>query len=124
MASGQSNIAEAGTVCSTLPYCRLTQFGTYVAQLTLEWSRLSQYTGDGKYSQLAENAALKIMNNVSPMKKVRDLLTLFFSLLHTRVSCRLVKTGDIHLISATGLPAQGINPSTGKPVGGYIGRIF
>jgi hypothetical protein len=78
MASGQSNIAEAGTVCSILSYCRLTQFGTYVAQLTLEWSRLSQYTGDGKYSQLAENAALKIMNNVSPMKKVRDLLTLFF----------------------------------------------
>ena len=66
MAFDQSNIAEAGTVCN---YClQVTQIGTYLAQLTLEWSRLSQYTGDDKYSQLAEAAALKIMNNVSPTK--------------------------------------------------------
>jgi hypothetical protein len=44
--------------------------GTYLAQLTLEWARLSQYTGDDKYRQLAEAAALKIMNNVSPTKRV------------------------------------------------------
>jgi len=69
-----SNIAEAGT-------------------LTLEWSRLGQYTGDDRYTQLAEAAALKIMNNSSPLP---------------------------------GLPAQGIDPSTGQPVGGYIdlGRWF
>ncbi|KAF8257602.1 glycoside hydrolase family 47 protein [Lactarius quietus] len=67
-----SSIAEAGT-------------------LTLEWSRLSQYTDDNKYTELAEAAALKIMNNPAPL---------------------------------LGLPAQGIDPSTGKPVGGYIGCIF
>ena len=40
------------------------------------------------------------------------------------MSYKLVQTGSIHLISAAGLPAQGINPSTGQPVGGYIGCIF
>jgi len=68
----QSNIAEAGTVC----HSQLTQFGTYRAQLTLEWARLSQYTGDDKYTQLVEAAVLKIMNNVSPTKRVCHLLTL------------------------------------------------
>jgi mannosyl-oligosaccharide alpha-1,2-mannosidase len=40
------------------------------------------------------------------------------------VSYKLVGPGSVHLISAAGLPAQGINPSTGQPVGGYIGCIF
>ncbi|KAH9026204.1 seven-hairpin glycosidase [Lactarius pseudohatsudake] len=56
--------------------------------LTLEWARLSKYTGDDKYRQLAEGAALTIANNPAPLP---------------------------------GLPAQGIDPSTGQPVGGYIG---
>ncbi|KAI0301659.1 glycoside hydrolase family 47 protein [Multifurca ochricompacta] len=43
-----SNIAEAGT-------------------LTLEWARLSQYTGDDRYRKLAEAAALKIANNPAPL---------------------------------------------------------
>ncbi|KAH8987907.1 glycoside hydrolase [Lactarius akahatsu] len=55
--------------------------------LTLEWARLSKYTGDDKYRQLAEGAALKIVNNPAPLP---------------------------------GLPAQGIDPSTGEPVGKYI----
>lgn len=74
----QSNIAEAGTVCTIVYYFQLTQFGTYFAQLTLEWSRLSQYTGDDKYSQLAENAALAIMNNVSPTKASMSSTDNFF----------------------------------------------
>lgn len=69
MAFEQSNIAEAGTVCTIVYY--LIQLGTYLAQLTLEWSRLSQYTGEEKYTQLAENAALAIMNNVSPTKQCK-----------------------------------------------------
>ena len=41
------------------------------------------------------------------------------------MSSRFVKTGCINLISATaGLPAQGIDPSSGEPVGAYIGCIF
>ncbi|KAH9003477.1 glycoside hydrolase family 47 protein [Lactarius hatsudake] len=61
-----SSIAEAGT-------------------LTLEWSRLSKYTGDDKYRQLAEGAAVTIANNPAPLP---------------------------------GLPAQGIDPSTGQPTWG------
>ncbi|KAI9438671.1 glycoside hydrolase family 47 protein [Lactarius indigo] len=61
-----SNIAEAGT-------------------LTLEWARLSQYTRDDKYRQLAEGAARRIASNPAPLP---------------------------------GLPAQGIDPSTGKPTWG------
>ncbi|KAH9051084.1 glycoside hydrolase family 47 protein [Lactarius vividus] len=63
-----SNIAEAGT-------------------LTLEWARLSQYTGNDTYRQLAERAARRIANNPAPHP---------------------------------GLPAQGIDPSTGQPIGAYI----
>ncbi|KAH8987904.1 glycoside hydrolase family 47 protein [Lactarius akahatsu] len=63
-----SSIAEAGT-------------------LTLEWARLSKYTGDDKYRRLAEGAARTIASNPAPLP---------------------------------GLPAQGINPSTGEPVGRYI----
>ena len=41
------------------------------------------------------------------------------------MSCRFVGTGIVDLISAfAGLPAQGIDPSTGEPVGAYIGCIF
>ncbi|KAH9164862.1 seven-hairpin glycosidase [Lactarius sanguifluus] len=61
-----SSIAEAGT-------------------LTLEWARLSKYTGDDKYRKLAEGAALTIANNPAPFP---------------------------------GLPAQGIDPSTGQPTWG------
>lgn len=68
MAFEQSNIAEAGTVCSTVYCLQVIRFSTYLAQLTLEWTRLSQYTKDDKYSQLATAAALKIINNVSPIK--------------------------------------------------------
>ncbi|KAH9026209.1 glycoside hydrolase family 47 protein [Lactarius pseudohatsudake] len=53
--------------------------------LTLEWARLSKYTGDDKYRQLAEGAALAIANNPAPFP---------------------------------GLPAQGIDPSTGQPTWG------
>ncbi|KAH9003485.1 seven-hairpin glycosidase [Lactarius hatsudake] len=35
--------------------------------LTLEWSRLSKYTGDDKYRQLAEGAVLTIVNNPAPL---------------------------------------------------------
>jgi len=34
-------------------------------QLTLEWSRLSEYTGNDTYRKLAEGSVLKIVNNVS-----------------------------------------------------------
>ncbi|KAH9027042.1 glycoside hydrolase family 47 protein [Lactarius hengduanensis] len=53
--------------------------------LTLEWARLSNYTGDAKYRKLAEGAALAIANNPAPLP---------------------------------GLPAQGIDPSTGQPTWG------
>ncbi|KAI0277917.1 seven-hairpin glycosidase [Russula aff. rugulosa BPL654] len=43
-----SNIAEAGT-------------------LTLEWSRLSEYTGNDTYRELAVNSVLKIVNNAMPL---------------------------------------------------------
>ncbi|KAI0044946.1 glycoside hydrolase family 47 protein, partial [Auriscalpium vulgare] len=63
-----SNIAEAGT-------------------LTLEWSRLSEYTGNDTYRQLAEASALKVATNPAPLP---------------------------------GLAAQGIDPATSLPVGGYV----
>ncbi|KAI0296398.1 glycoside hydrolase family 47 protein [Russula brevipes] len=63
-----SSIAEAGT-------------------LTLEWSRLSKYTGNDTYRRLAVESALKIAKNPMPLR---------------------------------GLPAQGIDPATGLPVGGYV----
>ncbi|KAI0296399.1 glycoside hydrolase family 47 protein [Russula brevipes] len=63
-----SSIAEAGT-------------------LTLEWSRLSKYTGNDTYRRLAEESVLKIAKNLMPLQ---------------------------------GLPAQGIDPATGLPVGGYV----
>ena len=51
--------------------CRIyTQFGTYVAQLTLESARLSYYTKNDTYRQLAEGAVRKISENVSPTKRV------------------------------------------------------
>ncbi|KAH9164855.1 seven-hairpin glycosidase [Lactarius sanguifluus] len=34
--------------------------------LTMEWARLSKYTGDDKYRKLAEGAALTIVNNPAP----------------------------------------------------------
>lgn len=43
-----SNIAEAGT-------------------LTLEWSRLSKYTGNDTYRQLVEGSVLKILSNPAPL---------------------------------------------------------
>lgn len=55
--------------------------------LTLEWSRLSQYTGNDTYRKLAEGSVLKMAANPAPLP---------------------------------GLPAQGIDPSTGQPVGGYV----
>ncbi|KAI0064325.1 seven-hairpin glycosidase [Artomyces pyxidatus] len=63
-----SNIAEAGT-------------------LTLEWSRLSLYTGNDTYRQLTEGSVLKMASNPAPLP---------------------------------GLPGQGIDPSTGDPVGAYV----
>ncbi|KAH9074263.1 seven-hairpin glycosidase [Lactarius deliciosus] len=39
------------------------------ANLTMEWARLSKYTGDDKYRKLAEGAAVKIATNVSPTDK-------------------------------------------------------
>lgn len=54
----------------------MTQFGTYLVQLTLEWARLSQYTRDDKYRKLAEAAALKIINNVSPTELAHHILKL------------------------------------------------
>ncbi|CAE6452479.1 unnamed protein product [Rhizoctonia solani] len=55
--------------------------------LVLEWTRLSEYTGNKTYRQLAERSMRRIGINDSPLP---------------------------------GLPAQGINPSTGKPLGDYI----
>ncbi|KAF8739874.1 glycosyl hydrolase 47 family, partial [Rhizoctonia solani] len=55
--------------------------------LVLEWSKLTEYTGNKTYRQLAEKAMSRIGTNDSPLP---------------------------------GLPAQGIDPSTGKPVGDYI----
>ncbi|KAL0959972.1 hypothetical protein HGRIS_011634 [Hohenbuehelia grisea] len=63
-----SNIAEAGT-------------------LVLEWSLLSQFTGNETYRDLAEQAFKHIARSPSPLP---------------------------------GLPAQGINPDTGDPVGAYV----
>jgi len=63
-----SNIAEAGT-------------------LTLEWNRLSEYTGNSTYQELAEKSVQHIINSSVPLP---------------------------------GMPAQGINPKTGNPVGGYV----
>ena len=34
-------------------------------QLTLEWSRLSEYTGNDTYRKLAEESVRKIIDNVS-----------------------------------------------------------
>ncbi|CAE6430566.1 unnamed protein product [Rhizoctonia solani] len=55
--------------------------------LVLEWSKLTEYTGNKKYRDLTEKAMRRIGTNDSPLP---------------------------------GLPAQGIDPSTGKPVGDYI----
>ncbi|CAE6499393.1 unnamed protein product, partial [Rhizoctonia solani] len=55
--------------------------------LVLEWSKLSDYTGNGTYRQLTEKSMRRIGTNKSPLP---------------------------------GLPAQGIDPTTGKPVGDYI----
>ncbi|KAG7448703.1 glycoside hydrolase family 47 protein [Guyanagaster necrorhizus] len=63
-----SNIAEAGT-------------------LDLEWSRLSEYTGNNTYAQLTEGAVRHIANLPAPLP---------------------------------GLAAQGIDPTAGDFVGGYI----
>ncbi|KAG2156713.1 glycoside hydrolase family 47 protein [Suillus bovinus] len=63
-----SNIAEAGT-------------------LTLEWNRLSLYTGNSTYQTLAEKSVQYMIHMATPLP---------------------------------GMPAQGINPGTGSPVGGYV----
>ncbi|RPD61256.1 glycoside hydrolase family 47 protein [Lentinus tigrinus ALCF2SS1-6] len=63
-----SNIAEAGT-------------------LTLEWSRLAEYTKNDTYRALAEDSVRLLATNPAPIP---------------------------------GFPAQGIDPSTGKPVGAYV----
>ncbi|OBZ67632.1 putative mannosyl-oligosaccharide alpha-1,2-mannosidase 1B [Grifola frondosa] len=63
-----SNVAEAGT-------------------LTLEWSRLAEYTGNDIFRQLAENSVRLIANNPAPIP---------------------------------GIPAQGIDPSSGSPVGDFV----
>ncbi|KAM5534007.1 hypothetical protein V8D89_012327 [Ganoderma adspersum] len=72
---GPSNIAEAGS-------------------LTLEWSRLAQYTGNDKYRALAESAVRTIIAQASG-------------------SCRCPKP-------IPAFPAQGIDPTTSKPVGAYV----
>ncbi|KAG2353750.1 glycoside hydrolase [Suillus spraguei] len=63
-----SNIAEAGT-------------------LTMEWNRLSQYTGNSTYKTLVEESVQHMIHMPTPLP---------------------------------GMPAQGINVTTGKPVGGYV----
>lgn len=63
-----SNIAEAGT-------------------LTMEWNRLSQYTGNSTYQTLAEKSVQHMIHMSTPLP---------------------------------GMPAQGINPTTGDSVGGYV----
>lgn len=63
-----SNIAEAGT-------------------LTMEWNRLSQYTGNSTYQALAEGSVQHMIHMPTPLPS---------------------------------MPAQGINPANGKPVGGYV----
>ncbi|THH11407.1 hypothetical protein EW146_g8052 [Bondarzewia mesenterica] len=63
-----SNIAEAGS-------------------LTLEWSRLSIYTGNDTYRKLTEDSVRLMASNPAPLPS---------------------------------LPAQGIDPSSGDPVGGYV----
>ncbi|CEL60910.1 putative mannosyl-oligosaccharide alpha-1,2-mannosidase 1B OS=Neosartorya fumigata (strain CEA10 / CBS 144,89 / FGSC A1163) GN=mns1B PE=3 SV=1 [Rhizoctonia solani AG-1 IB] len=55
--------------------------------LILEWAKLTEYTGNKTYLELAEKSMRRIGMNDSPLP---------------------------------GLPAQGIDPSTGKPVGDYI----
>ncbi|KDN45181.1 hypothetical protein RSAG8_05096, partial [Rhizoctonia solani AG-8 WAC10335] len=55
--------------------------------LVLEWAKLSDYTGNITYRQLAEKSMRRIGARPSPLP---------------------------------GLPAQGINPSTGEPEGDYI----
>ncbi|CCO27119.1 mannosyl-oligosaccharide alpha-1,2-mannosidase [Rhizoctonia solani AG-1 IB] len=66
----------------------LEQSGIAVAgTLVLEWSKLTEYTGNSTYRDLTERAMRRIGTNDSPLP---------------------------------GLPAQGINPSTGKPAGDYI----
>ncbi|CAE6357474.1 unnamed protein product [Rhizoctonia solani] len=55
--------------------------------LILEWAKLTEYTGNKTYLELAEKSMGRIGMNDSPLP---------------------------------GLPAQGIDPSTGKPVGDYI----
>lgn len=62
-----SNVAEAGS-------------------LTLEWTKLSEFTGNNTYATLALKAVRRIATNPAPLP---------------------------------GLAAQGIDPKTGKPVGGY-----
>jgi hypothetical protein len=52
-------------------------FSTLIApQLTLEWSRLSEYTGNDTYRELAVNSVLKIVNNVSGTIYVFPLINL------------------------------------------------
>ncbi|KAG1812358.1 glycoside hydrolase family 47 protein [Suillus variegatus] len=63
-----SNIAEAGS-------------------LTLEWNRLSLYTGNSTYQTLVEKSVQYMINMPTPLP---------------------------------GMPAQGIDPLTGDPVGGYV----
>ncbi|KAI0314997.1 seven-hairpin glycosidase [Amylostereum chailletii] len=68
-----SNIAEAGT-------------------LTMEWAKLSEYTGNDTYRQLAEGAARTFP--IRAQNRIPD--------------------------DPSGFPAQGIDPATGEPVGGYV----
>ncbi|KAG0704897.1 glycoside hydrolase family 47 protein [Suillus ampliporus] len=63
-----SNIAEAGS-------------------LTLEWSRLSEYTGNSTYQELVEKSVQFMIQMPAPLP---------------------------------GMPAQGIDPTTGDSVGGYV----
>ncbi|KAB5593643.1 Mannosyl-oligosaccharide alpha-1,2-mannosidase [Ceratobasidium theobromae] len=55
--------------------------------LVLEWSKLTDYTGNKTYRELAEKSMRRVGTNNSPLP---------------------------------GLPAQGIDPTTGQPIGDYI----
>ncbi|KAI0319250.1 glycoside hydrolase family 47 protein [Amylostereum chailletii] len=55
--------------------------------LTLEWGKLTEYTGNAAYRALAEKSVLQITSNPKPLP---------------------------------GLPAQGLDPNTNLPVGGYV----
>ena len=94
-----------------------------VCQLTLEWAMLSKHVGDDKYRQLAEKSVRRIAQGVSIKHSFaiwRQRLYLLIAYATSR--CVLLLDSYIQVLkhSTLGLPAQGINPAGGTPVGGYV----